>query len=167
MNCEKTDDYMESDVQDDSIYTLSRIKDVCISNTKEEFVVGSSLKSPEERSLERVLHPCYTSVGPVSPKITSLHEETLFYIFYMCPADRIQESVFYLLLELGYFFCTTLKCFLSFAEKSVAEDVVAGRPIQDNSKHKIVIFDPFSWEKLTKEIVYDKDFLESLKYLCK
>lgn len=167
MNWDKAEDYMENDIQDDAIYTGSKLKDICISNIRDEVIIGGELKSPDERCLERILHPCYINVGPVYPKITALHEETLFYIFYMCPADRIQESAFYLLLELGYFFCTTLKCFVSFTEKNVAEQLVAGKSILDNSKHKIVIFDPFSWEKLTKEVVYDKDFIESLKYLCK
>lgn len=164
MNCEKVKEYMEEDVQDDSVYLDTSLNDMCISTITDEAVVSAHTTSSHDRTLERILHPCYANVASANPKFTLLHEETLFYIFYMYPGDRMQESAFCMLLDLGYFFCTMLKCFVSFTEKHVAEQLVAGRSILDNKKHKIVIFDPFCWEKLTKEVIYDVDFVSSLKY---
>eukprot|EP00866_Antonospora_locustae_P001367 jgi/Antlo1/1367/1210 len=164
MNCEKIKEYLDEDVQDDSIYLDTNLNSIYITTITDEAIVNAQPRSPEDRVLERILHPCYANVVCANPKLTLLHEETLFYIFYMYPGDRMQESAFFMLLDLGYFFCTTLKCFVSFTEKHIAEQLTSGRSILDNKKHKIVIFDPFCWEKLTKEVVYDSDFVNSLKY---
>lgn len=167
MNFEKPEECPEDDVQDDSVYSDAKLKDICISTLSDEAIAGVQPRSPHERILERMLHPCYSNITSVHPKLSFLHEETLFYIFYMCPGDRRQENAFYILLDLGYFFCTTLRCFVSFTEKQAAEQLISGQAIVDDNKHKIIIFDPFCWEKLTKEVVYDADFIESLRYICK
>ena len=167
MDHEKVVNQTENDVQDDAVYSDTNLSSIHVSSLSDSFAFGNHHKSPHEKTLERILHPCYASIVSVYPKLSALHEETLFYIFYMHPGDKIQESAFYLLLDLGYYFCTALGYFLNFTERHISEKLASGQSILDNARHRVVVFDPFSWEKVSREVLYDRDFVESLRYIVR
>lgn len=86
-------------------------------------------------------------------KVENLHEETLFYIFYSFPNDELQLKAYKDILRRKYNFCKLYKCFVTFNTPAVA----------DNVKRTIVMFDPFTWTKISTEVMFDDKFVESLE----
>ncbi|KRH92394.1 putative transcriptional regulator, partial [Pseudoloma neurophilia] len=48
---------------------------------------------------------------------------------------------------------TIYKCFID----------IEGNKIIDNKNRKITIFDPFYWKKIEKTVIFDKEFVDSIK----
>lgn len=96
---------------------------------------------------------CYRSIQEQEIKLELYHEETLFYIFYTFTESDIQIDAYNLLISKGYSFSTIYKSFISFG----------GNKTIDNQNRKITIFDPHYWKKIEKTVVFDKEFVESIK----
>lgn len=110
----------------------------------------------EKRQSSKIsrLHPeCYTTFTFNDINIKSLHEETLFFIFYAIVESDLQIRAYNELIQKGYLFSKSLDGFVFFEEPKVA----------DNKKRKIIYFDPSEWEKCTREIVFDEKFINSLE----
>lgn len=111
--------------------------------------------------LLRMLPNCYPKapnegifkVNIEDMKMDNLHEETLFYIFYSFPNDKLQVKAYDNILKRKYIFCKVYKCFVVFNFPLVADHV----------KRPIVMFDPFSWSKVSTEVVFDEKFVRSLE----
>ncbi|CAD24975.1 GENERAL NEGATIVE REGULATOR OF TRANSCRIPTION [Encephalitozoon cuniculi GB-M1] len=111
--------------------------------------------------LSRMLPNCYPrapnegifKVNIEDMKMDNLHEETLFYIFYSFPNDRLQIKAYDNILKKKYVFCKMYKCFVTFNSPATADHV----------KRSIVMFDPFSWSKVSLEVVFDEKFVRSLE----
>ncbi|AFN82428.1 general negative regulator of transcription [Encephalitozoon romaleae SJ-2008] len=111
--------------------------------------------------LSRMLPNCYPKapnegifkVNIEDMKMDNLHEETLFYIFYTFPNDKLQVKAYDNILRRKYIFCRMYKCFVTFNAP----------PIADHVKRSIVMFDPFSWSKVSIEVVFDERFIRSLE----
>ncbi|RVD90528.1 general negative regulator of transcription [Tubulinosema ratisbonensis] len=144
----------KKDVQDDELFQSKNITNIKISNLEDEYLLSGKHKKLKDKILEKLIPQPYRKIEIRIPPHNLLHEETLLYIFYMLPYDKAQESAFYMLLDMGYKYFTPLKYFLYFSDEAVA----------DNKKRRVVIFDPFIWEKVTKDIVFDKEFISSLIY---
>ncbi|ADM10957.1 general negative regulator of transcription [Encephalitozoon intestinalis ATCC 50506] len=111
--------------------------------------------------LSRMLPNCYPKapnegifkVNIEDMKMDNLHEETLFYIFYTFPGDKLQTKAYDNILKRKYIFCRMYKCFVTFNSPAIADHV----------KRLIVMFDPFSWSKVSIEVVFDEKFIRSLE----
>lgn len=86
-------------------------------------------------------------------KLDNLHEETLFYIFYSFPGDELQIRAYNGILKRKYVFCKMYKCFVMLNAPAAADGV----------KRAIVMFDPFTWSKISTEVVFDEKFVRSLE----
>lgn len=96
---------------------------------------------------------CYKNVPDQQIKLDLYHEETLLYIFYNYTETAIQIDAYNLLIERGYFFSTIYTSFVLFE----------GKPVIDDLNRTITIFDPFFWKKIEKSVIFDKEFVESIK----
>lgn len=148
------EEILKKDIQDDEALQSKNITNIKISNLEDEYLLSGRHKKLKDRILERLIPQPYTKIEYRMPPFNALHEETLFYIFYMFPYDKAQENAFYMLLDMGYKYFTPLKYFMFSSDETVA----------DNKKRRVVIFDPFTWEKITKDVIFDKDFVNSLIY---
>ncbi|KCZ74547.1 hypothetical protein H311_04486, partial [Anncaliia algerae PRA109] len=148
------EEILKKDLQEDECFASENLKDIKITNLEDEYLLSNKHKTLKDKLLEKLIPQSYTKIDCKMPLLNSLHEETLFYIFYMYPKDKVQENAFYSLLDMGYKYCTVLKNFIYFSDEVVV----------DNKKRKVVLFDPFLWEKVTKDVTFDKDFISSLIY---
>lgn len=131
-----------------SKYTLKSFE-----NNQEKQYPTLPLYNYPEPHLDLLSPICYGSIKNQKMKLELYHEETLFYIFYTYTETPVQIDAYNLLISKGYYFSTSLKCFFTFT----------GKKIVDNTSRKIVIFDPFEWKKEEKSVVFDKEFIESIK----
>ncbi|TBT96605.1 hypothetical protein CWI37_2884p0010, partial [Hamiltosporidium tvaerminnensis] len=138
--------------EEEYVYKLSDINNEIIEKFKNNPLSRSEHIFPKESLLSQVLPSCYTEFAPISPKIELLHEETLFYIFYSFNDENLRLQAFNTLIKKNYLYSSKINCF-----------VLATKNIPDNSKKNILIFDPLKWEKVMKEIIYDEEFVNSLK----
>lgn len=106
-----------------------------------------------ESNIETVSPTCYSMVQRPELKLELYHEETLFYVFYTYTETATQVKAYNLLISKGYWFSTIYKCFVLFT----------GQKVCDNTSRKILIFDPFYWKKIEKNVVFDKSFVDSIK----
>ncbi|KAF9764921.1 putative NOT transcription complex subunit VIP2 [Nosema granulosis] len=107
--------------------------------------------------LAQIIPDCYKNIVFNADKFNSYNEETLFYLFYAFPCDELQIKAFRTLLERGFAYSKLYKNFV------VMDDLKT----IDNRKHNVVMFDPFIWNKVTREIVYDEKFVSSLERIKK
>lgn len=103
--------------------------------------------------VSRLLPDCYSTFTFNNLNVKNFHEETLFFIFYSLPESELQIKGYNELINRGYRFSKTLDAFVFFNDPK----------IQDNKKRTILVFDPFSWEKIHKEIVFDNEFISGLE----
>lgn len=110
------------------------------------------LPDPEPRNTaakERMLPACYTAFPAPNINIKALHEETLFYIFYMLHSSDLQIKAYNELLAKGYAYSTKLGCFLLLPERR-------------EGTRTVTMFDPRQWEKVSVDVAFDEAFLASL-----
>lgn len=129
-------------------YTLRNIENIDI----KEYPTLPLYDYPEP-NLDTLSPICYGTVQQPELKLELYHEETLFYIFYTYTETSAQLKAYNLLIEKGYLFSTTFKCFILFT----------GKKICDNTNRKIIVFDPFYWKKIEKSVIFDKSFVDSIK----
>lgn len=103
--------------------------------------------------VNRLIPECYSTFTFNNLNVKNFHEETLFYIFYALPESELQVKAYNELISKGYLFSKLLDAFVFFSDLKIA----------DNKKRNILVFDPFSWEKSHKEIVFDEKFIGSLE----
>jgi CCR4-NOT transcription complex subunit 2 len=114
-----------------------------------------------EPAVSRMLPSCYPKsnsdgvfrINVEAINIDNLHEETLFYVFYSFPGDEMQMKAYNKILEHRYLFCRLYKCFVTVSAPLVADGV----------RRPIVMFDPFTWSKISKEVLFDDKFINSLE----
>ncbi|ELA48425.1 hypothetical protein VCUG_00034 [Vavraia culicis subsp. floridensis] len=131
-----------------NIYTLQNIENYAL----KEYPTLPLYEYPEP-NLDTLSPICYSTVQKPELKLELYHEETLFYIFYTYTETSAQIKAYNLLIAKGYSFSTIYKCFMLYT----------GKKIVDNANRKIVIFDPFYWKKIEKNVVFDKNFVDSIK----
>lgn len=127
-----------------------------VNNFEKEYMnypPASKLYDYPELHLDVLSPKCYRTIQEQEIKLELYHEETLFYIFYTYTETVVQIEAYNLLISKGYFFSSIYKCFINFDGK---KDI-------DNQNRKIIIFDPFYWKKIEKTVVFDKEFVESIK----
>ncbi|KAM0672343.1 hypothetical protein OCOL_000561 [Ordospora colligata] len=83
----------------------------------------------------------------------NLHEETVFYIFYSFPGDELQLKAYNNIIKRKYIFCKIYKCFVFLTTSAVV----------DHIKRSIVMFDPYTWSKVSVEVSFDEKFIRSLE----
>ncbi|ELA41590.1 uncharacterized protein VICG_01338 [Vittaforma corneae ATCC 50505] len=107
----------------------------------------------------RLLPECYSAFTFNNLDVKNFHEETLFFIFYALPESELQVKAYNELIIKGFAFSKTLNAFVFFADPKIA----------DNKKRSILVFDPFLWEKVYRETVFDEKFISTLEHLveCK
>jgi len=111
-------------------------------------------KNPRESSIvSRMLPECYTSFTFNNVPMQSLHEETLFYIFYSMCESNIQIRAYNELISKGYYYSRTLECFV----------MLSYTKIPDGKKKNVIMFDPVEWQKSVKEVVFDTAFVNGLE----
>lgn len=86
-----------------------------------------------------------------SVPIKSLHEETLFYIFYALVESEIQIRAYNELITRNYTYSCTQNCFIHDCAK-----------VADGKRRNMVIFDPIEWIKTVKEILCDDAMINGL-----
>lgn len=127
-------------------------------NTLDEMVYMVSRKPYKDKNayyppklLAQIIPECYTNIIFNANKFHSYSEETLFYIFYAFPGDDLQKKAFRALLDRGYVYSKLYKNFV----------LLEGHA--DNKKQNVIMFDPFIWNKVNREILYDDKFVASLE----
>lgn len=103
--------------------------------------------------ISRLLPECYTTFTFNNINIKSLHEETLFFIFYAIAESELQIKAYNELIHKGYLYSKMLDGFVFFD----------GPKSADNKKKSVLFFDQFEWEKCTKEVVFDEKFVNTLE----
>ena len=103
--------------------------------------------------ISRLKPECYTTFIFNNINIASLHEETLFYIFYSFIGTNLQIQAYNELINKGYQFSRHLESFV----------IIAGNKTADNKKRNILIFDPWDWKTASREIILDDKFVNSLE----
>lgn len=103
--------------------------------------------------VSRLLPECYSTFTFSNLNVKTFLEETLFFIFYSLPESELQIKAYNELINRGYRFSKTLDVFVFFSESKIA----------DTKKRTISVFDPFSWEKIQKEVVFDDSFISNLE----
>ncbi|KAI4291230.1 hypothetical protein PAPHI01_0504 [Pancytospora philotis] len=104
-------------------------------------------------SLARSLHPpCYVQFLFTSVPIKSLHEETLFYIFYALHDTDIQIKAYNELIARNYLYSRALEHFVHNCPR-----------VADRKKRSVIVFDHLEWIKVIREVVLDEEFVESLE----
>lgn len=103
--------------------------------------------------ISRLLPECYTTFTFNNINIKSLHEETLFFIFYALAESELQIKAYNELIQKGYLYSRMLEGFVFFDDPQSV----------DNKRKSILFFDPFEWEKCTKEVVFDEKFVNTLE----
>lgn len=125
-------------------------------------IIAEKVSSPDYNKprrlrsvISRLLPECYTTFTFCNINIKSLHEETLFFIFYALAESELQIKAYNELIQKGYLYSRMLDGFVFFDDPKGA----------DNKKKSILFFDPFEWEKCTKEVVFDEKFINTLESL--
>lgn len=104
--------------------------------------------------LKSLIPQCYINLANVNPNIKYLHEETLFYIFYNMIGQEVQMQAYRALIERRYHFHTKMNMFVKFGGERIADDTI----------RRITYFDVYNWKRDVIEVVFDKEFIESLRY---
>ena len=103
------------------------------------------------------LPPCYAlPTSPPAPlgKISSLSDETLFYVFYSIPRDTLQEATAQELYNRNWRFHKELKLWLT---KDASTESVKGVGFE---RGVFIFFDPTQWSRVKKEWVVYFDQIE-------
>lgn len=103
--------------------------------------------------VSRMLPQCYTTFTFTNVNIQNLHEETLFYIFYALANTDIQVRAYNELVRKGYRFSKSLGNFVALGEPCAA----------DGQSRTVTLFDPYEWQKVSREVVFDAEFVGSLE----
>jgi len=135
--------------------TLSELENIAKKISSPEYSRGIKLKS----FATRLLPECYSTFTFNNLDVKNFHEETLFFIFYALPESDLQVKAYNELIGKGYLFSKTMDAFVSCGDAKAA----------DNKKRNVLVFDPFQWEKVHREIVFDESFVAGLvhKVECK
>ncbi|KAI5148885.1 hypothetical protein ENBRE01_0597 [Enteropsectra breve] len=128
---------------------LEELDEIALASKKAEVV---RLKRPYSK-VTRMLPACYQTFNFKGVPIESLHDETLFFIFYAMTETDLQIKAYNELLKKGYLFSKKLLKFLTADDELVA----------DNRQHTVIVFNPSEWEKSYIDIMYDKEFITSLQ----
>lgn len=139
--------------------TRERLRDIVAMAREKRHADPSSYYQPS--ILSRMLPGCYPrsasegmfKVSIKDMKMENLHEETLFYVFYSFPGDELQTRAYNNILRRKYVFCRLYKCFVALNAPAVP----------DGAKRSITMFDPFSWARISKDVVFDDRFVGSLE----
>lgn len=137
-------------------------------------------KGMNQTNLEAILPACYNVQSPphASSRVGAFAEETLFYMFYGMPRDRMQEmAARELTLNRGWRFHKELRLWIlpSSATPTAATSMTAGisnlrmspAPSPKSSQYNLslenetsasyIVFDPTSWSKIRKELSIVKE----------
>jgi CCR4-NOT transcription complex subunit 2 len=111
--------------------------------------------SHSKDSLDLLLPNCYNVQPPPSAvsKLQNFSDETLFYIFYSMPRDKLQDLAAQELYNRNWKYHKELKIWLT---RDVSADLVASSPAYE--KGIFIFFDVLGWEKVKKEflLVYEQ-----------
>lgn len=129
--------------------TLADLEMIAKKVTSPEYGKEAKLKS----FATRLLPDCYSAFTFNNLNVKNFHEETLFFIFYALPESELQVRAYNELISKGYFFSKTLDAFV------FCGDVKSG----ESKKKNVLMFDPFLWEKVHKEILFDDAFISGLE----
>lgn len=130
--------------------TLTDLENIAKKISSPEYGRGMKLKS----FATRLLPECYSTFTFNNLDVKNFHEETLFFIFYALPESDLQLNAYNELISKGYLFSKTLDAFVFSGDVKVA----------DNKKRNVLVFDPFQWEKVHREIVFDESFVSGLEH---
>ncbi|KAI9002650.1 hypothetical protein BC832DRAFT_520220, partial [Gaertneriomyces semiglobifer] len=100
------------------------------------------------------LPDCYSFlVPPAISKVNSLSEEALFYCFYVCTRDSIQEAAAQELYNRGWRFHKLIRMWITHDPSPEAQQASVKSDICERGL--FIFFDPQAWAKMKKEwIVY-------------
>lgn len=129
--------------------TLAELEELAENLSNDNFNKYKKVNS----KVSRLFPECYTTFTFSNINIQNLHEETLFFIFYALVESDLQIQAYNELINRGYSFSKTFDGFV-FIEDS---------KIIDNRRKKILYFDPFEWEKITKDVIFDDTFINGLQ----
>ncbi|KJE95443.1 CCR4-Not complex subunit not2 [Capsaspora owczarzaki ATCC 30864] len=107
------------------------------------------------------LPPCYRSTPPVSfppQKIPLLSDEALFYIFYSSPRDLVQEAASMELQKREWRFLKDAKIWFQRVPGHESTKLPQGE------KCFCTVFDPNTWEKVSKMLVIDYEHIEPFRH---
>lgn len=138
--------------------------------------------------LESVLPSCYNvqASPPVTSKIANFTDETLFYMFYAMPGDKMQDLAARELTSRNWRYHKELKVWIMLEDPATAQKAMispdlsgtlpktpgvigsgkAPTPISNllqtkgNALNTYSVFDPQTWTKITKELPIRADQLE-------
>lgn len=107
---------------------------------------------PYDREVDRILPECYKTPirGTKEEKIDKFSEGTLFYVFFNHCGKRVQIDAYARLLKLGWLYSKEMKTFVQIIKKNVEPGL-------------ILYFDYCTWKKVTKEVVIDQVFMDTLE----
>ncbi|KAF7677980.1 putative NOT transcription complex subunit VIP2 [Astathelohania contejeani] len=108
---------------------------------------------PLPSTLTLLIPQCYREITKITPNASLYSEDTLLYIFYNFPGDKLQVEAYNRLIELKYYYSKQHQCFITFTDP----------PEIDNIKRTVMMFDPYQWSKIPKEVVFDDEFINSLE----
>lgn len=115
-----------------------------------EYNRGVKLKS----FTTRLLPECYSTFTFNNLDTKNFHEESLFFIFYALPESELQLNAYNELINKGYSYSKAMNAFVFCGDTKAA----------DNKKRSILVFDPFRWEKVHREVLFDDAFVEGLEH---
>ena len=139
--------------------TKDKIKEMVANATNRHY--PSQQSSQQQSLLSKMLPSCYPKasvegtfkVNIQDMNMDNLHEETVFYIFYSFPGDELQLKAYNNIIKRKYMFCKIYKCFVFLTTSAVV----------DHIKRSIVMFDPYTWSKVSVEVSFDEKFIRSLE----
>lgn len=156
--------YDESSTQSDSIGHDGRKTSTGLLGLEGSFVLNgqpNSLKSPSGSSaLDSIIPSCYHVPSLPSPitKITSFSDETLFYIFYAMPGDRMQELAARELFSRGWRFYKPSKSWICPLDSTSDQNTFFSTAYSNPTV--FFIFDQSTWIKVKRSLTLQMDDLE-------
>ena len=159
--------YDEVDSEDRQNNTSSVSGNVGLLGLEEGFINKSSIDHRRPSALDSIIPSCYhiPSLPAALVKIASFSDETLFYIFYAMPGDRMQELAARELYSRNWRFYKPAKawvCPVDLPQSSKDINSILNN-LSNNSKNgpiSFFLFDQSAWIKIKRSIQLQVDDLE-------
>lgn len=123
---------------------------------------SSSSSDRRPSALDSIIPSCYhiPSLPAALTKIASFSDETLFYIFYAMPGDRMQELAARELYGRNWRFYKPAKAWICPVDLSASKDVNSIFNSALNTQINFYLFDQSAWIKVKRSIQLQADDLE-------